>query len=276
VIDDNATNCLILRETLHAWGLESDVFELPEKALAGLAQVMAGEQPYSLVLLDSCMPGMDGFQTCAAIRQVAPELPVVMLTSDSRPGDTARRQEAGLSGYAVKPVKRGDLLRLVCAAMKLPDGLNVQRRDSVDRKDVEPATAVRILVAEDSADNRLLVQAYMKGSPHLLTFAEDGKAAVDLFVASDFDLVLMDMQMPIMDGLTATRTIRAIERERGGASIPVVALTANARSQDIEMSRNAGCNAHLSKPISKHKLLSLIEEYGPRMKPPEILATVSL
>jgi CheY-like chemotaxis protein len=102
VIDDNATNCLILRETLHAWGLESDVFGSPRKALAGLAETMAGEQPYSLVLLDRCMPGMDGFETSAEIRQIAPGLPVVMLTSDARPGDAARRKEAGLSGYAVR------------------------------------------------------------------------------------------------------------------------------------------------------------------------------
>jgi len=262
VIDDNATNCLILRETLHAWGLKSDVFGSPRKAMAGLAETMAGEQSYSLVLLDRCMPGMDGFEASAEIRRIAPGLPVVMLTSDDRPGDTARRQEAGLSGYAVRPLKRGDLLRLICAAMKLRQGPNLQRRGSADRKNTEPAKAVRILVAEDSADNRLLVQAYMKGSPHMLTFAEDGKAAVDRFAASDFDLVLMDMQMPIMDGLTATRAMRALERERGVASIPIIALTANALSQDVEMSRVAGCNAHLSKPISKHKLLSLIEEYG--------------
>jgi CheY-like chemotaxis protein len=104
-----------------------------------------------------------------------------------------------------------------------------------------------------------------------LTFAEDGKAAVDRFAASDFDLILMDKQMPVMDGLTATRAIRAIERERGDVPIPIIALTANARPQDVETSRNAGCTAHLSKPISKHKLLSVLEEYGTRMKPHEIV-----
>jgi CheY-like chemotaxis protein len=98
VIDDNPTNCLILRETLSGWGSESDVFGFPEKALAGLAETMAGDQPYSLVLVDSRMPKMNGFETAAEIREIAPDLPVVMLTSDARPGDAARRKAAGLSG----------------------------------------------------------------------------------------------------------------------------------------------------------------------------------
>jgi PAS domain S-box-containing protein len=266
VIDDNPTNCLILRETLNGWGSESDVFGFPEKALAGLAEIMAGEQPYSLVLVDSRMPQMNGFETAAEIRQIAPDLPVVMLTSDARPGDAGRRKQAGLSGYAVKPLKRSDLLRLVCGAMNPLEDPDLLEPKSVDLKKAEPAKAISILVAEDSSDNRLLLQAYMKDSPHLLTFAEDGKIAVAHFAAASFDLVLMDIQMPVMDGLTATRAIRAIERTRGVPATPIIALTANAGPQDVERSRDAGCNDHLSKPISKHVLLSLIEEYRTRLK----------
>jgi CheY-like chemotaxis protein/anti-sigma regulatory factor (Ser/Thr protein kinase) len=267
VIDDNATNCLILRETLQGWGSESDVVGSPEMALAGLAETMAGRAPYSLVLVDSRMPKMDGFETSAEIRQIAPGLPVVMLTSEARPGDAARRKETGLSGYGVKPLKRSDLFRLVSGAMNPLAGPDAKHPESVVSKKAEPANAIRILVAEDSSDNRLLLQAYMKDSPHLLTFAEDGKVAVAHFAASTFDLILMDIQMPVMDGLTATRAIRAVERARGAAATPIVALTANAGPQDIERSREAGCNDHLSKPISKHMLLSLMEEYGTRMRP---------
>jgi CheY-like chemotaxis protein len=219
---------------------------------------------------------MNGFETSAEIRQIAPGIPVVMLTSDVLPGDAARRKEAGLSGYALKPVKRDDLLLLVCAAMKPRQDMSLQQSESVDRKNAEPVKAVRILIAEDSSDNRLLVQAYLKGSPHLLTFAEDGKVAVNRFAALEFDLVLMDMQMPVMDGLAATRAIREIERERGTASVPIIAVTANARRQDVEMSRDAGCTDHISKPISKHKLLSIIEEYRAPMKALEIPEKASL
>jgi CheY-like chemotaxis protein len=96
-----------------------------------------------------------------------------------------------------------------------------------------------------------------------VVIAENGQIAVEMATAEPFDLILMDMQMPVMDGLTATSTIRAIELERGDPPIPIIALTANARPHDVALSGNAGCNQHLSKPISKHKLLSTIEEYGP-------------
>ena len=124
-----------------------------------------------------------------------------------------------------------------------------------------PATGVRplaILVAEDVADNRLLVQAYLKGSPHVVTFAYEGRQAVELFEAATFDVVLMDVQMPVMDGLEATRLIRAFERAQGRPRTPVVAVTATAGAADAEASRAAGCDAHLVKPISKRALLATL------------------
>jgi CheY-like chemotaxis protein/HPt (histidine-containing phosphotransfer) domain-containing protein len=144
------------------------------------------------------------------------------------------------------------------------EGADAGRADNSISEKEGHMKGIRILVAEDSSDNRLLLQAYMKDSPHELTFAEDGKVAVAHFAASEFDLVLMDIQMPVMDGLTAARAIRAVERTRGVAATPIVALTANAGPQDVARSREAGCNDHLSKPISKYTLLSLLEEYRTR------------
>ncbi|HMF79361.1 MAG TPA: response regulator [Bryobacteraceae bacterium] len=115
---------------------------------------------------------------------------------------------------------------------------------------------------EDYLDNRLLMQAYLKSSPHQLKSVEDGKSAVDILQTDSFDLVFMDIQMPVMDGLTATTAIRALERERHTEPTPIVALTANARREDIERSRAAGCTAHLSKPISKQRLVEAIRQYG--------------
>jgi PAS domain S-box-containing protein len=263
VIDDNATNRFILRETLNGWGIESFEFGVPEEALANLSAAIKAKQPYALALVDSEMPGMDGFETTVRIKQIAPDLPVIMFTSDSRLGDVRRRQEAGLSGYAVKPVTRAQLLRLICGTMQTREVAELRRPTIADRAETLPVRQLRILIAEDSVDNRLLIEAYLKGSPHLFKFVGDGKAAVDCFSAERFDLILMDMQMPIMDGLSATRGIRAIERERGSAAIPILALSANARKLDVELSGSAGCNQHLSKPVSKHKLLSTIGEYGP-------------
>ena len=195
---------------------------------------------------------------------------MIMLTSDARPGDIARRKEAGLSGYAVKPVTRANLFRLVGDAMETRQSREPGPPGCVNRQEKEPVDRARILVAEDSPDNRLLVQVYLRGSPYQVIFEEDGKAAVDRFATSDFDLILMDVQMPVMDGLTATRTIRAIERQRGCPAIPIIAVTANAGSEDIEKSGSAGCNAHLSKPISKRELLGAIEKYMRQREPVEM------
>jgi len=224
---------------------------------------------------------MDGFEATAEIRRMASGLPIVMLTSNARPGEATRGVQAGLSGYAVKPVSRTHLLRLVCYAMETRTGselhlANPDPANSVDCKEIEPVQPARILVAEDSPDNRLLVQVYLKGSPYQLTFEEDGKAAVDRFAASDFDLILMDVQMPVMDGIAATCAIRTLERERLAPSIPIVALTANANLQDIERSRDAGCDAHLSKPISKLNLIAAIEKFRRQPKPVETASSACL
>ncbi len=124
---------------------------------------------------------------------------------------------------------------------------------------------LRILIAEDSCDNRLLLQAYLAGSDHVPAFVEEGRAAVEAFGRGGrFDLILMDMNMPVMDGLTATNRIRRTEAELGLDPVPIVALTANALSRHVQMSHDAGCTAHLSKPVSKQRLLRAIEEYGRR------------
>jgi CheY-like chemotaxis protein/anti-sigma regulatory factor (Ser/Thr protein kinase) len=139
--------------------------------------------------------------------------------------------------------------------------VRLQAAPSPDGKAAEPVRPAKILVGDDSPDSRLLIEAYLQSSPYVLTFEEDGLAVVDRFAASDFDLILMDVHMPVMDGLAAARAIRVLERESGAVPIPIVALTADASLQDVERSGNAGCNAHLSKPISKAAVLRAIEKF---------------
>ncbi len=262
IVDDNPTNRLILRETMAPWGLKPSECATPDSALKALRQ-----GPFEAVIIDSRLATGAGFELATGIRKVYPDLPLIMLTSDARQGDQQLRRSLGLAGYAIKPVRRRELLRLLSEALRL-GSTRQQQRPHTPVSTAAPTTAkshgpLEILIAEDSADNRLLLQAYLHESAYVLVFAEDGQVAVENFSeGAGSDLILMDIQMPRMDGLTATRAIRQLEKERGLNRVPILALTANASPEDVELSREAGCDVHLSKPITKHTLLSAIEEFG--------------
>ncbi len=272
IVDSNTTNRLILRETLSSWGLETSEFSSCEDALQDLTGVPHVRCPYSLVIVDSRMDRRadggrspaNGFETAARIRTIFPDLPLIMLSSDDCPGHEARCRESGFAGYAVRPVSRAGLLQLVrqaldrsCCEVAAPAQVLAESSNSMGY-----VKSLKILVAEDSPDNRLLVQLYLEGGPHSLTFVEHGGQAVEQVAAKEFDVVLMDVQMPVMDGLAATSTIRAMELEKGRRAIPILALSANARPEDIASSLAAGCTAHLSKPISKPRLLAALDAYA--------------
>ena len=269
VIDDSSTNRLVLRETLGRWGIETQEFASSAEAMAHLTAASSGQLRYALAIVDSGLSFETGFDTGVRIRQALPDLPVVILSSDHWSGDEARCRNAGFSGYAVRPVSAARLIQLISKALedsrkRVAGAVPPAARDAggpVFRK------SLRILVAEDSPDNRLLVQLYLNGTPHAPTYVEDGGEAVDRAGSEEFDIVLMDVQMPVMDGLTATRAIRAMELERGKPAIPILALSANARPEDTKSSLEAGCTAHLSKPISKSRLLAALDEYGETLAP---------
>src|SRR2546426_153262 len=233
------------------------------KRLVELMGAHESGDPYRLVLLDCRMPEMDGFQVAERLRAI-PNLAgitVMMLTSDSRTDDKTRSQELGMAGYLVKPVKRAELFEAIATAMG-----RSQVFAPAPALDSAPAVtkdqrALRILLAEDSQDNRLLVQSYLKHTPHHLDLADNGAIAVAKFKARGFDLVLMDMQMPIVDGYAATRAIKQWEKETGRPPTPIIALTAFALREEIQKSLDAGCTAHLTKPIKKATLLNAIQEH---------------
>jgi CheY-like chemotaxis protein/HPt (histidine-containing phosphotransfer) domain-containing protein len=263
---------LIQREALASWGMETDEFSDPRAALEALSGNPGKHgRLYSMAIVDSQTPQLDGFETALRLHGIMADLPIIMLKSDARPGDSARQLQAGISGCAVKPVKRADLLRLICHALRgsvgpspaAPERAAPHRLPAPEGVTAEQK-ALSILIAEDSSDNRIVLQAYLKTSPHRLTFVENGKAAVERFAAEDFDLVFMDVQMPVMDGLEATRTIRTFERKRGPRMTPIVAVTANVRPADLEKCLAAGCTSYLSKPISKRNVLNAIAEYSER------------
>ncbi len=263
IVDDNATNRMILREMLFEWGMLVNEAADGEGGLSELIRARDAGEPYRLALLDCRMPGMDGFQMAEFMKKdpTLAGMAVMMLTSDNREGHTKRAKELGMAKYMVKPVKKAELKAAIAAAIgerKITAAKEPQAK-LVAFEDIPP---LNILLVEDSRDNRLLIESYLKKTPHKIEIAENGETAVEKFMAAMYDIVLMDMQMPVMDGYTATRIIRKWESEKGMEPAPIIALTAYALKEDEQKSLDAGCTSHLTKPIKKAKLMEAIQEYA--------------
>jgi PAS domain S-box-containing protein len=261
IADDSSTNRMALRETLAGTGAEIDEAANGHNAYRLARQAAEEGHPYQLVLLDMAMPGLDGFEVARRLRDYG--LPVKsllpMLSSDELKPQITRLQQLGLATYLVKPVTRKDLLASIRTL--LDEAHNDRRPSAADaRTDIGDEAVKRILVAEDSPDNRLVIAAYLRHQPYQVDFAEDGKQALRKFTANLYDLVLMDVQMPEMDGLETTRAIRRWEFERGRVPTPIVALTAYALEDDVRRALAAGCNLHISKPLKKQALIECIQQ----------------
>ena len=262
IIDDNGTNRLILSEMLSRWGAVVTEAEGGQQGVAELLRAKQAAAPYSLVLLDRRMPGVDGFQVAETIHQqpTMAGTTILMLTSENRAGDIARGRALGVAAYLVKPVKQTELLE---AIQEVRGGATpATERPAAQARGIPagPQTQ-RILLAEDSQDNVLLIEAYLKASGYTADVARNGQIALEKFISGKYDLVLMDVQMPIMDGYSAARRIRQWETENGATPVPILALTAHALPEEVRKSFDAGCTAHLTKPIRKATLLAAIEEH---------------
>ncbi|HEX7768274.1 MAG TPA: response regulator [Nitrospira sp.] len=259
VVDDHPTNRLILRETLGAWGATVSETENGPAGLAELRRAAESATPYELLLLDCRMPGMDGFAVAEALNNspIRKGLTVIMLTSNHWADDIARTYDLGLGGYLVKPIRRSDLYQTIGIALGRAKGLPVV--DTTLPESTTPPLALRILLVEDSADNQLLIRSYLKNTSHRLEIADNGAIAVEKFKNGHYDLILMDMQMPVMDGLTATKTIRRWERDQDLPPTHIIALTALALKEEAVKIFEAGCNTHMTKPVKKTALIELIQ-----------------
>jgi len=266
LVDDNRTNLLILSETLSPRGAILTQAESGMEAIEKARRADESGQPFQLVLLDCRMPEMDGFQVAAELRKMAISGPppiVLMLSSDDLNRSVVMAREVGIEVYILKPVRRAELFRAIARAMnkrtdaKKPAAAAPALPAANTEQEIRP---LKILLAEDSPDNRKLIEAYLKNLPYQLDQAENGAVAVAKFIAGKFDLVLMDMQMPVLDGYGAVRQIREWERERGVTPTPIAALTASALEEDVKNTIEAGCTAHMSKPIKKSRLLPAIRE----------------
>jgi PAS domain S-box-containing protein len=250
VVDDNQTNRRILQKNLEYWNCEAAV---TESAMQAIKLVEAAEQeknPFSLIIVDGMMPEMDGFGFVQEVRKKFPDTRsiFIMLTSLGQKGDAQRSRQLGISAYLTKPVTSEDLKKSVLIALgqnHLPDSeADLTTQHSLR----ENHQSLRILLAEDNPINQKLAVKLLKKWDHQITTANNGKEAIELLENNSFDVILMDVQMPEMDGLEATAAIREKERFTG-EHIPIIAMTAHAMKGDKEQCMDAGMDGYLTKPI---------------------------
>jgi two-component system, sensor histidine kinase and response regulator len=265
IVDDNRTNRRILEGLLKHWEMNATAVSSAEEALAEITAARAASAPYHLILTDMHMPKMDGFQLVETIKgQPHPSTAtIMMLTSGGQRGDSARCSALGIAAYLLKPVRQSELREAIARVLGADEPSNtvpMLTRDSlVDGRD--PARALQILLAEDNPINQKLATRLLVKRGHQVVVAANGKEALAALAERAYDLVLMDVQMPEMDGLDATRALR--EREKiTGTHQQVVAMTALAMKGDRERCIEAGMDGYLSKPIRQQELDKLLENYA--------------
>jgi PAS domain S-box-containing protein len=255
--DDNDTNLHILTEMLVNWRMKPTAVTGGRDALAVLKRAAVAGEPFPLVLLDSVMPDMDGFTVAEQIKQ-DPELAdatIMMLSSLDGAGEVKRCHDLGIDIYLRKPFKQSELLNAILTSLGTLTSDEQAPAASAISKDAP--RNLRILVAEDNEFNQDVVRSLLNKWGHSVTIAGNGKAALATLEKGSFDLILMDVQMPEMDGLTTTQAIRAKER---GTRIPIIALTAHAMKGDRERCMAAGMDAYVAKPIKSADLLAVMTD----------------
>jgi two-component system, sensor histidine kinase and response regulator len=263
VVDDNPTNRRILETTLLQWGMKPTLVEGAVPALAALRRAKEVGIKTLLLLLDAQMPGMDGFSLMEKIRQ-DPELPiatVMMLTSGGQRGDAARCRELGISAYLTKPVRQWELREAILSVLGMHQDEDKSAKLLTRHTLRQTRRRLRVLLAEDNAINRELVVRLLSKRGHSVVVASNGRQAVAALEKENFDAVLMDVQMPEMDGFEATAAIRQKEKPTG-KHVPIIALTAHAMKGDRERCLAGGMDGYVSKPVQPEELIKAVEGLG--------------
>jgi len=290
IVDDNYTNRILLQEMITSWGLVPTITANGKEALDRFNKAFGSGTPYRLILLDRHMPEMDGFDVAKTIKGApsGKDVRIILLSSIGERGDSDRCKEIGISGYLPKPIKQSDLLDAIMMTMGLP---SEETPTVITRHKVyEERKSFNILLAEDNLINQTLVIKLLETRGHRVTLASNGIEAVEAFKKGDFDLILMDIQMPEMDGFEATKAIRNLEfgmrnekeskiQNRNSklvdkapeiqpssinhpvsSHIPIIAMTAHAMTGDREKCIAAGMDDYVSKPIKPETLYSVIDK----------------
>ncbi len=277
VVDDNPTNRKVLDHTFRRWHLQHSSVDSAAAALRELAQAATDRQPYELVVLDHQMPDTDGLDLARRIR-ANPQLGMpafVLLTSQDESPPAPRLQELGIFSCEFKPISEARLRDLLRRALATTAAAHapLAAASPADSPSAAPQTTHvgRILVAEDNMVNQKVALRFLKGLGHHVTLAVNGRETVDTLARESFDLVLMDVQMPVMDGLEATRSIR--QAEAAGAPgftrrVAIVAMTANALSGDREICLAAGMDDYVAKPLTPESVNHVLNRFLQPHSPP--------
>lgn len=271
VVDDNGINREILRQQIESWGMTVVDSSDARDAMAQLERMGTEEDRFDLCVLDMCMPDVSGLELARQIRACRrfDGLKLVMLTSVAEALDAATLRSAGISRCVSKPVRRSDLLRIVVSAMGDQKEAPVQERSSVSVG--EPLRGWKVLLAEDNETNQLVAMGMLGQLGCSVAVVQNGQEALERLARESFDVVLMDCQMPVMDGYEATRAIRRFEGD-GGSRLPIVALTANAMPGDRKQCVEAGMDDYLAKPYTREQLRLVLSKWLPEpIREPEVV-----
>jgi two-component system sensor histidine kinase/response regulator len=259
VVDDNEINRNLLMRILPPWGLQATCAASGVEALELFGKSLEVGAPFSVVLLDQNMPAMDGYEVAGKIRNLAKkdEPVIIILSSSPAPVEPAILKKLGIERTLIKPLRRATLYEAIRQGLKVPDSSEETRPPSTSK---EKARVLRLLLVEDNRVNQKLAMRLLEKMGHQVTLAVNGKEALELFKTNSFDLVLMDIQMPVMGGVEATQKIRDAERRSGG-HIPIIAMTAHAMAGDAEKYLSSGMDGYVSKPVRAGFLRAEIDRF---------------
>ncbi|HIJ19410.1 MAG TPA: response regulator [Deltaproteobacteria bacterium] len=271
MVDDNRNNRFILCEYLRFWGCIPVEAENGFEALVMLGKFALSAESFDLILTDVQMPGMDGFELVRNIKKIeaAKDIPIIVLTSMGEPGDGKKCRDMGISAYLTKPIRRDDLHQAVLTVLgsppqdKIPDLITKHTLAEMNRKNG------KILLVEDYPANQEVVMHHLRSAGYHVDLAENGKLGLEAFKRRFYDLILMDMQMPVMSGYEATANIREYELKLAAKGapltnvprVPIVAMTANAVIGDRERCMAAGTDDYIPKPMGKVGLLAMVDKW---------------
>lgn len=266
IVDDNETNLKILKDYMEAWGCGCDTALSGNVALSLIHAVGKVDAPFDAIITDMLMPVMDGAELGRQIKNIPShkDCKLIMLTSIGLRGDAVRMKKIGFDAYLSKPIRRSELFNCLISTIStsIPQASHGSARELITRHSLSDAVRsnTRILIAEDNSINMKVATHMLEKFGFKVDGATNGKEAISALASAEYDLVLMDLQMPEMDGLEASQKIREGQFHVRNPDVPIIALTANAMKGDRERCLAAGMNDYVSKPINPKNLLATIEK----------------